>query len=105
VSDDLRERASWAFTPEFRAAMADACQREFPRIDACYCPQAALMGMVESSPTGARMARWCLTHSFLDLGDWKQHWHFSQAFDHGTDMGTPESALGLLYRRRFPCTV
>jgi hypothetical protein len=104
---DLRERAElWArackaFTPEFRAALADACQREFHRIGVCYCPQAALVKGTHSMPSTSAVSEWCSLNGFEECSDQRTHYHFQFAFDNGYDFGTPESALGLLYRERF----
>jgi hypothetical protein len=98
---DLRERASNAFSPLFRAALADACQREFRRVGACYCPQAALMGLEGRNPDAHGVAVWCHYSGFESCASGRLHLDFQEAFDKGDDRDTPESALGLLYRQRF----
>jgi hypothetical protein len=96
----MRQRASKAFTPKFRAALADACQREFHRIGACYCPQAALMQRCRN-PSAEVVEIWCRRNGFKSCARVMRHHDFQQAFDFGYDFATPESALGLCYRQRF----
>jgi hypothetical protein len=99
---DLRERASKAFTPEFRAAIADACQRELRRIKpklGCMCPEGALTGT--KRPQARQVATWCERNGFQDCADYRLHLDFQCAFDMCIESCTPESALGLLYRERL----
>lgn len=100
----LKERASRAFDATFRDRLANAVTRFLltgGRINTviatmydkdCRCPEGCLT--LSNHPPCSDMSNW---FGFTA----NQHADFQVAFDGNHDSGTPEAALGLLYRKRF----
>jgi len=106
---DLHARARLAFGAEFRDKLCNAVTL------------AVLKGVPivpwddNSAPVGCNCPEGCLPACLLNgerypppskvwhMYDFRlaQHESFQTGFDYGNDDGTPEAALGLLYRRRF----
>ena len=104
----LRARAKRAFSPKFRKQLAEATfewawtlgkKVHWKLSLTCACPEGTLHVRVLGSPCGLTgpTAQAMQTLSGFQR---KQHTDFQLAFDVGTDVGTPEAALGLLYRDR-----
>lgn len=93
-----RIRASQAFNAAFRDRLANAVQaRLLHGIQVGF-------GRWCRCPLGCLTAAWC-PHSVMlvELFGFARHQFidFIESFECGTDYGTPEAALGFLYRARF----
>lgn len=104
-TNELKERASKAFTSIFRDWLANGVQKHIltggtVRVDNGSleknrkCPHGCLERVWNKYPTAADV------FSIYGFSHYK-HYSFQTAFDDGFDNGTPEAALGLLYRKRF----
>lgn len=101
----LRKRASKAFDAKFRDWLANGVQKHIltggvirvanDRLNpSCKCPEGCLERLWSKYPAAVDV--FCIYGFTIE-----KHYSFQSAFDDGNDDGTPEAALGLLYREKF----
>lgn len=103
MKNNLKERALGGFNVKFRDVLCNAVQvyvlngwkicSAIQKTTESKCPEGCLF-KEKQYPIPYTVQKY---YGFK----WSQHYSFQEAFDKGLDDGTPEAALGLLYRNKF----